>query len=157
MFLKAFSKKFQTTNLFMTISSFYRSSSRFIALTVLLAICALSSLAPSATAQSSSENRWDGEWVAEGTLFRIGVVVVNNVMQVTQIESMGQLWTNEDGEVDGNIVRVKVDYAGASGIIQAELVDNETAIAFAASCLPEFMVVCALSKDREAVFRKVSD
>jgi hypothetical protein len=85
------------------------------------------------------------------------VVVENNLMQVTQIESMGQIWTNEDGEVDGNVVRVKVDYAGASGIIRAELVDSETAVAFAASCLPEFMVVCALSKDRQAVFRKVSE
>ena len=111
----------------------------------------------SATAQTATPSSWDGEWIAEGTLFRIGVVVEDNVMQVTQIESMGQVWTNEDGEVEGNVVRVKVDYAGASGIIQAELVDSETAVAFAASCLPEFMVVCALSKDRQAIFRKVTN
>lgn len=126
-------------------------------LLALVTTCTLLAVAPASHAQTATTLPWDGEWVAEGTLFRIAVVVENNLMQVTQIESMGQIWTNEDGEVDGNIVRVKVDYAGASGIIQAELVDSETAVAFAASCLPEFMVVCALSKDRQAVFRKVSE
>lgn len=134
-----------------------RSSDNFKALLVLVTIGILLGVAPGLTAQTATEPQWDGEWIAEGTLFRIAVVVENNVMQVTQIESMGQIWTNEDGEVDGNVVRVKVDYAGASGIIQAELIDSETAVAFAASCLPDFMVVCALSKDRQAIFRKVSE
>lgn len=109
------------------------------------------------TARGQSQAQWNGEWIAEGTLFRIGVFVENNVMQVTQIESMGQVWTNEDGEVEGNIVRVKVDYMGATGIIQAELVDANTAVAFAASCAPEFMVVCALSKGRQAIFKRVAE
>lgn len=134
-----------------------RSSYRLHAVLVLFMTCALFGVGPGSAAQTATELQWDGEWIAEGTLFRIGVVVENNIMQVTQIESMGQIWTNEDGEVDGNVVRVKVDYAGASGIIQAELIDSETAIAFAASCLPDFMVVCALSKDRQAIFRKVSE
>ncbi len=110
-----------------------------------------------AAAQNQSEAQWNGEWIAEGTLFRIGVLVENNMMQVTQIESMGQVWTNEDGEVEGNVVRVKVDYMGATGIIQAELLDANTAVAFAASCAPEFMVVCALSKGRQAIFKRVSE
>lgn len=133
------------------------SSNGIHALLVLLALGTLLGIAPGSAAQTATELQWDGEWIAEGTLFRIGVVVENNVMQVTQIESMGQIWTNEDGEVDGNVVRVKVDYAGASGIIQAELIDSETAVAFAATCMPDFMVVCALSKDRQAIFRKVSE
>lgn len=109
------------------------------------------------SALGQSQTQWNGEWIAEGTLFRIGVSVEDDVMQVTQIESMGQVWTNEDGEVEGNIVRVKVDYMGATGVIQAELLDATTAVAFAASCAPEFMVVCALSKGRQAIFKKVAD
>jgi hypothetical protein len=69
---------------------------------------------------------------------------------------MGQVWNNEDGEIDGNVAKVKVIYAGASGIIQAELINADTAVLFAASCQPDFMVVCVLSKDRQAVFRKVN-
>lgn len=100
---------------------------------------------------------WDGEWVAEGTLFRIAVSVNDNVMDVQQIESLGFEWTSEAGVVDGDTVQVRVEYAGVNGIIQAELIDANTAVAFAASCMPEFMVVCALAKNRQAVFRKVSE
>ncbi|MBT4257455.1 MAG: hypothetical protein HOD87_15450, partial [Gammaproteobacteria bacterium] len=67
----------------------------------------------------------------------------------------GFLWTSKNGSIEGNVVRVEVEYAGVTGIIQAELIDPNTAIAFAATCLPEFMVVCALAKDRQAVFRRV--
>ncbi len=108
-------------------------------------------------AWSQTASVWDGKWIAEGTLFQIGVIVVNGIMKVEQIESMGQIWTNEDGEVDGNVATVSVNYAGATGIIQAELIDETTARAFAASCVPDFMVVCVLSKDRQAIFRKLED
>ena len=76
-------------------------------------------------------------------------------MKVAQIESLGFVWTSQDGEVDGNIVRVNVEYAGVKGIIQAELINPITAVAFAATCMPDFMVVCALAKNRQAVFKKV--
>ena len=115
-------------------------------------ICAAAS-----TATAAEVNQWDGEWLAEGTLFQIGVSVENNTMVVTQIESMGQIWSNQDGAIEGNTVTVEVEYAGAKGTIQAELIDESTAVAFAASCLPDFMVVCVLSKDRQAIFKKVSD
>lgn len=77
-------------------------------------------------------------------------------MKVHQVESMGFIWTSKDGSVEGNIARVEVEYAGVTGIIQAELVDAQTAVAFAATCTPDFMVVCALAKDRQAVFKKIS-
>ena len=115
-------------------------------------ICAAASVA-----MAADSNPWDGEWLAEGTLFQIGVSVENNTMVVTQIESMGQIWSSKDGAIDGNTVTVDVEYAGAKGTIQAELIDESTAVAFAASCLPDFMVVCVLSKDRQAIFKKVSD
>lgn len=94
-------------------------------------------------------------WNAEGTLFSIGIIIENGEMKVTQIESLGFEWTNENGKIDGNIVTVEVDYAGVTGTIRAELIDAKTAVAFAASCMPDFMVMCVLSKDRQAIFRKV--
>ena len=81
----------------------------------------------------------------------------NGVMVIEQIESMGQEWTNEDGSIEGNIASVPVSYAGATGIIQAELISDRLARVFAASCTPDFMVVCVLSKDREAIFRKIEE
>lgn len=106
--------------------------------------------------QDDYSQHWNGEWVAEGTLFQIEVSIENNVAKVIQIESMGFEWTSQDGIVDGNIVLVEVEYAGITGVIQAELVDANTAIVFAASCLPDFMVVCVLAKGRQAIFKKVA-
>ena len=118
----------------------------------------LSSAQVLVTAQTQIANAdWEGEWLAEGTLFRIGVTSVNGLLKITQIESMGQIWSSGDGKVDDNIARVEVEYAGASGVIRAELLDAKTAILSAASCQPEFMVVCALSRGRQAIFRKVAD
>lgn len=108
------------------------------------------------SAQQLDQTDWDGEWLAEGTLFRIGVKVEGGILKVSQLESMGQIWSNQDGEIDGNIAKVQVDYAGATGLIQAELINADTAVLFAASCQPDFMVVCVLSKDRQAIFRKVN-
>jgi len=106
-------------------------------------------------AQDEYVQHWNGKWMADGSLFQVGVAVENNVMKLTQIESMGFIWNSKVGSVEGNILRVDVSYAGVTGTIQAELVDANTAVAFAASCMPEFMVVCALAKDRQAIFRKV--
>ena len=109
------------------------------------------------TAQTQIANAdWEGEWLAEGTLFRIGGTADNGLLKITQIESMGQIWSSGDGKIDGNIARVEVESAGATGVLRAELLDAKTAVLSAASCQPEFMVVCALSQGRQAIFRKVA-
>ena len=111
----------------------------------------------SATAQEDLSVHWDGTWVVEGTLFSIAVIIEDEKFKVRQIESLGFEWTSKNGSIDGNVVTVEIKYAGVAGTIQAELVNPNTAVAYAATCLPEFMVVCMLSKDRQAVFRKVAE
>ena len=125
--------------------------------TVLLFLALLIVCVPQAQAQAPADlsAHWPGEWIVEGTLFRIGVDVEGDRMSIRQIESLGFLWTSSDGRIDGNVVTVDVEYAGVKGTIQAELVGPSTAVAFAASCLPDFMVVCLLAKDQQAVFIKV--
>ena len=107
-------------------------------------------------AQGSSEHSWAGQWVAEGTLFKVSVDTENSVMTVSQIESMGFVWSSKAGKVTGNIATVEVEYAGAAGIVKAELIDRETVVVSAATCLPEYMVVCLLTKDQQAIFKKVT-
>ena len=111
----------------------------------------------SAFAQDESAQQWSGNWIADGTFFQIEISVENNTMKVTQVESLGFTWTNQDGEVDGKMAQIEVEYSGATGIIKAELIEPNMAIVTASTCTPEFMVVCALSKGRRAVFRKVVD
>ena len=101
----------------------------------------VSCLATTISAQEIGNSDWEGEWLAEGTLFRIGVSIEAGILKVTQIESMGQVWSNEDGEIDGNIARVQVDYAGATGIIQAELINTNTAVLFANALANDILTV----------------
>ena len=110
-------------------------------------------------AQETLAEAWEGEWIAEGTYFQIRVDVENNVLKVTEVESMGFEWSSEDAVLTGdNTVEVAVDYetGGVSGIIRAELLNETTGVLSVKTCTPEFMVSCALSKGRQAVFRKVT-
>ena len=121
-----------------------------LAIAASLLVCSLS-----LNAQDDLSPHWNGVWNAEGTLFTMGIQVENDILKVTQIESMGFEWTNQDGKIEGNIVQVEIEYAGTIDIIQAELIDANTVVAFALSCTPEYMVVCLLAKDRRAIFKKV--
>lgn len=105
--------------------------------------------------QNNSSYNWNGEWMAEGTTFRVRLEVEGSRLIVHQIESMGFDWTNEIGHLEGNIATISVEYAGVKGIIQAEFFDDTTASVSAASCIPDFMVICLLAKDQKAIFKKI--
>lgn len=113
-------------------------------------------LLPGVLSAQIEASHWNGEWLAEGTLFQVRVSVEDNEVKVSQVESLGFVWTSNAGELEDNIARIPVTYAGVNGIVEVELLDSETAVARAASCMPEFMVVCTLAAGREALFRKVS-
>ena len=113
-----------------------------------------------ATASGQNQNNsvydLNGEWVAEGTIFRIRLEIDGSRVIVHQLESMGFDWTNEIGQLEANIATINVEYAGVKGIIKAEFFDKTTASVSAASCIPDFMVICLLAKDQKAIFKKIS-
>lgn len=119
----------------------------------------LALFSPPTFSQDEFADAWSGQWVANGTYFRIGVTLEDNILKVTQIESLGFEWTSQDAEIQGNVVEVEVDYVtgGVSGIIRAELLSETTGVLSVKTCTPEFMVSCALSKGRQAYFTKVAD
>ena len=119
-------------------------------------VCCLLSKAAYPQNQDPSAHKWNGEWVAEGTIFRIRVEIEGSRLVVHQIESLGFDWTNEAGEIEGNVATINVKYAGVEGVIQAEFLDETTASVFAASCAPDYMGVCLLAKDQRAIFKKTS-
>ena len=124
---------------------------RILALTLLIA------LASQARAAEDYAQYWNGVWAAEGTLFSVEVTVTDDRVELRQLESLGFQWASSAGRVAGSILEIEVDYAGVSGVIRARLEDANTAIVFAHTCMPDFMVVCALAKNRQATFRKVSE
>ena len=124
---------------------------------VLICLSWLSLLALPSHAQEDLSASFNGVWTADGTIFTIGIAVEDGVLKITQMESLGFEWTNADGKLEGNVATIEVDYisAGVTGIIQVELIDANTAIAFVPTCTPDFMVACLLAKGRQAVFRRV--
>ncbi|MCY4017259.1 MAG: hypothetical protein OXF82_08895 [Gammaproteobacteria bacterium] len=100
---------------------------------------------------------WNGVWIAEGTLFSVAVTVVGGRVELRQLESLGFEWSADNGKVAGAVLEIEVDYAGVSGIIEARLQDAATAVVSARSCLPDYRVVCALARNRQATFRKVEN
>ena len=122
-----------------------------------LVLTLLVHFSPAVQAAEDFSEYWNGVWTAAGTLFSVEVTVENDRVQLRQIESLGFQWSSREGAASGNILEFEVDYAGVSGVIQARLEDATTAIVFTRTCLPDYMVVCVLAKDRQAVFRKVSE
>jgi len=100
---------------------------------------------------------WNGTWLADGTLFSIAVTVTDNEFKVEELQSLGFVWTAKLGNVHGNRATIEVTYLGATAIIIAELTGEGTAIAYADTCLPDFMVVCALAKNRQAAFSRIEN
>ncbi len=100
---------------------------------------------------------WTGTWIADGTLFSIAVTVTDNEFKVDEVQSLGFVWSAKLGSVEGNRATIEVTYLGATALIAAELTGDGTAIAYAATCLPAFMVVCALAKDRQAAFTRIEN
>ena len=116
---------------------------------ILAILCQSASWSQTAQAQLGD---WNGTWVADGTLFSIEVIVSEAEFKVSEVQSLGFVWTAKTGTVSGNMATIEVTYAGTTAQINAELTGDGIAIAYAASCLPEFMLVCALAKDRQATF-----
>ena len=107
-------------------------------------------------AQVFSEQVWEGRWVADGSLFEVRIEVENSVMTISQIESMGFVWQSKSAKVAGNIATVEVEYIGVTGVAQAQVISEDTAVVSALSCKPNYMVICLLTKDQQLIFRKTT-
>tara|TARA_B110000858_G_scaffold77483_1_gene89813 strand:- start:54800 stop:55216 length:417 start_codon:yes stop_codon:yes gene_type:complete len=136
---------------------FKRIFHRFFALAFSISFFLFLLTSSNANAEEDLSAHWNGIWIVEGTLFSIAVAIEKEELKIQALESLGFIWSNKNGKVEGNLATVEVEFAGATSMVQAELVDPNTAVAIATSCLPDFMVACLLSKDREAVFRKVAE
>ena len=105
-----------------------------------------------AQAQESQADAWNVTWLAQGTLFSVEVVVRDSSFRVNQVQSLGFVWSSKPGRIDGDRATMEVQYAGVTAVLLARLTGPDTAVVEAASCIPEFMLVCALAKGQQAYF-----
>ncbi len=106
-----------------------------------------------AVAQDAATTNWAGTWVAQGTLFTVGVTVTSDgLFHVHKVESLGFVWSAQPGRYSGDRASVEVSYAGATALLQIRLSGKGMAVVEATNCRPDFMVVCVLSRGQQAVF-----
>ena len=124
--------------------------------TLMLCLICLGSLSAGAQTDSvmvtDDGSHWNGEWIAEGTLFRVAVTVQDNVLELAEVQSLGFVWSAQPGTISGNQATIQAQYAGATALLQVNLLEADRAVVEAASCTPEFLVVCVLAKGQQAVF-----
>jgi len=126
-----------------------------------LSACCLCLLTAATYSQTGNDEmstaNWNGTWLAQGTLFSVAVTVQDGVFQVGEVQSLGFVWGSKPGSVSGSEATVEVSYAGATAMLLARLMGDGIAVVEAATCAPEFMVVCALAKGQQAIFVRQPD
>src|SRR5690606_30579791 len=99
-------------------------------------------LGASAGIQAQAPDSWAGVWSAEQTIITLRVVRAGNQFSVEPIESGGLVWTTRNGVIHGDMGSIEVEYQGVTGKLMVQLIDDQTAIAHAVSCQPDYHVLC---------------
>ena len=119
-----------------------------------LAMLMLFSLAGEA---SAADERWLGIWQAKDTLFKLQVVERDDFLHINPVESLGFIWRNSPGRINGDSALFNVEYQGVMATVHVQLGEDGTAIARPVSCRPDYHVVCALVQNQQALFKKISE
>jgi len=109
------------------------------------------------TPGSTLSPQWSGIWIAEGTLLTLKVTHQDNELLVEPLESLGHIWRNSIGNINGSSATIDVEYQGVLATVLVQLGQGGTAMVRPLSCQPDYHVVCALVQNQQALFRKVGD
>lgn len=109
------------------------------------------------SASSVADERWEGIWQAQGTLFTLRVALRDEFLQIEPVETLGFIWRNSPGRVQGENASFNVEYQGVLATIMVQLGEAGTAIARPTRCQPDYHFVCALVQNQQAIFRKIEN
>jgi hypothetical protein len=108
-------------------------------------------------AASAADERWLGVWQAKDTLFTLRLVAKDDFLHIEPVQSLGFLWRNSPGRVNGDSAAFNVEYQGVLATVHVQLGEDGTAIARPVSCRPDYHVICALVQNQQALFQKISN
>lgn len=109
------------------------------------------------SAGTTADERWEGVWQAQGTLFSLRVALRDEFLHIEPVESLGFIWRNSPGRVEGGNASFNVEYQGVLATIMVQLGEAGTAIARSTRCQPDFHFVCALVQNQQAIFHKIEN
>lgn len=103
------------------------------------------------------KGQWHGRWQATGSFFEIDLKNSGGIYSIEKINSMGFDWISNGVTLEGETLKVAIEYGGAKGVIIANITGTSQQFAnvSVATCAPAYMVICALSKNIEIRFQKV--
>ncbi|MGJ8688929.1 MAG: hypothetical protein ACSHXZ_05340 [Gammaproteobacteria bacterium] len=109
------------------------------------------------SAGTAADERWEGVWQAQGTLFSLRVALRDEFLHIEPVESLGFIWRNSPGRVEDGNAFFNVEYQGVLATIMVQLGEAGTAIARSTRCQPDFHFVCALVQNQQAIFHKIEN
>jgi len=99
-------------------------------------------------------HHWNGEWLAEGTDFRLRVIPQGNLFLVEPVFPLGLNWKAGHGTINGSTGTIHVEYEGVTAKVMVQLTDSSSAIVRSMSCQPDYHVICTLVRNQQARFIK---
>ena len=120
------------------------------------ALCVIAATACMSTSTYADE-RWEGVWQAQGSLFTLRVAMRDEFLQIEPVETLGFIWRNSPGRVQGENASFNVEYQGVLATIMVQLSDAGTAVARSTRCQPDYHFVCALVQNQQAIFTKIEN
>jgi hypothetical protein len=99
-------------------------------------------------------HHWLGEWLAEGTDFRLRVIPQGNRFQVEPVFPLGLNWKAGLGTINGTSGTIHVEYEGVTAQVMVQLTEPGSAIVRSMSCQPDYHVICTLVRNQQARFIK---
>ena len=109
-----------------------------------------------AQAQGAS-SLWSGIWQAQGSPFTLRVTQQNDELYIEPVESLGFIWSNGIGRINGQSAAVEVSYQGVTGTVLIQLGEGDTAMVRPLSCRPDFHIICTLVQNQQARFVKIDE
>lgn len=99
---------------------------------------------------------WEGLWIADGSNFTLNLRQQDNQLHVQAVESLGFVWKNSVGIINGDTATIMVQYQGVTASILVRKDNIGKAIARPVNCRPDYHILCAMVQNQQAVFTKVT-
>lgn len=122
-----------------------------------IGLCCILLLSASIGSHSLADERWLGVWQAEETPFTLRVELRDEFLYLVPVETLGFVWRNSPGRVQGDSAAFNVEYHGVLATILVRLGASGTAIARPTRCQPDYHFVCALVQNQQAIFHKLAE
>lgn len=104
---------------------------------------------------AATKARWTGQWSAEGLPFVVQARTSSDHIEISPVTPAAQAWVIRNGLINDDSATIEVEYQGVTATALIRLIAEDTAIAQALTCQPDYHVICTLVRDQQARFHRL--